>query len=93
MDALAQEPVAPVRLEYAVWLDELGAPGDRPTDDEARPLAFEVAAALPRKRAAISAHLSQIGNLITDDPAGFRLTPQTIERLTRPDEIYWRPLQ
>jgi LmbE family N-acetylglucosaminyl deacetylase len=93
MDALAQEPVAPVRLEYAVWLDELGAPEDRPIDDEARPLAFEVAAALPRKRTAISAHLSQIGNLITDDPAGFRLTPQTIERLTRSDEIYWRPLQ
>ena len=82
----------PLTLEYAIWLDELGMPGDHPRRDEAEAISFDVGAALSRKRAAIAAHATQTTALIDDDPAGFRLTPATIARLTQPTETFWRPL-
>jgi LmbE family N-acetylglucosaminyl deacetylase len=90
--ALARAGTACATLEYAIWLDELGAPGDHPRPEEAERLAFDVSAALPAKRAAVAAHLSQTTDLVPDDPEAFRLTPATIERLTGPAETYWRPL-
>jgi hypothetical protein len=33
-----------------------------------------------------------MGNLIDDDPDGFRLSPDTIDRLTGTSETYWRTL-
>jgi LmbE family N-acetylglucosaminyl deacetylase len=67
-------------------------PGDHPRRDEAEAISFDVGAALSRKRAAIAAHATQTTALIDDDPAGFRLTPATIARLTQPTETFWRPL-
>ena len=48
--------------------------------------------ALASKLAAIAAHESQTTDLIADDPAGFRLTPETIARLTQSTEVFWRPI-
>lgn len=79
------------KLEYAVWLDEFGAPGDQPQADEAAPLVFDVTAGQAAKRAAVYAHASQTTDLIDDDPMGFRLSADTIERLTGSAERYWRP--
>ena len=39
---------------------------------------LDINAFLPAKRAAIQAHRSQYGNLITDDPDGFRLPPELL---------------
>ncbi|KAB0682929.1 PIG-L deacetylase family protein [Aureimonas leprariae] len=89
--ALAATDMPAATLEYAIWLDELGSPEDRPQPDEAERVDFDVAAVLPAKRAAVAAHLSQTGDLIHDDPDGFHLTPATIERLAGPVEAYWRP--
>ena len=91
--ALAHTALHPESLEYAIWLDELGEPGDRPKPGETEPIQISVGDVLAEKRAAIAAHLSQTTDLITDDPRGFRLTPQTIARLTRSTEVYLRPLR
>jgi LmbE family N-acetylglucosaminyl deacetylase len=79
-------------LEYPIWLDEFGEETDRPRDDEARPVVFDVAAVLEAKRAAIAAHLTQTTTLIDDDPNGFRLTKAVIERLATPTETYWQAI-
>ncbi|RZJ02563.1 MAG: PIG-L family deacetylase [Brevundimonas sp.] len=78
-------------LEYAVWLDELGAPADRPRPQEADAVVFDVTSGLAAKRAAVAAHLSQTTALIEDDPTGFRLAEATLQRLCGPAERYWRP--
>lgn len=77
-------------LEYAIWLDEIGAPADHPRLGEVDRVAVDVAAALQSKRLAVEAHRSQTSDLISDDPHAFRLSPETIHRLTGPVEVYWR---
>ena len=76
-------------LEYAIWLDELGAPGDQPLPGEVERVSLAVSG--EHKREALRAHRSQMGALVLDDPGGFVLEPETIERLTGPEEVYWRP--
>jgi LmbE family N-acetylglucosaminyl deacetylase len=89
-DALLRSKQRPCRLEYAIWLDELGVPADWPQTSEAEPIDVDVANAVARKRHAIAAHRSQTTALISDDPNGFRLTDSTIARLTGPLERYWQ---
>lgn len=90
-DALDAAGLDPQRLEYAIWLDELGADGDRPRPGEAERIAFDIAAVVAVKRFAVEAHLSQATSLIPDDPHAFRLAPETVRRLTGPEEPYWKP--
>lgn len=90
--ALRAAGQGPRSLEYAVWLDELGAPADRPAAGEAVAVAFDIADVVEAKRRAVAAHVSQTSDLIDDDPQCFRLTPETIRRLTGPVEAYWRPV-
>ena len=91
MVAAASLPAPPDILEYAVWLDEIGAPDDQPRPEEAVAEIFDISPYVSAKRAAVQAHLSQTTELITDDPTGFRLAPETIDRLVTPLERYWRP--
>lgn len=90
-EALEAAGATPEILEYAVWLDEIGAPEDRPRTGEAERVMIDVSTTLDLKRAAVAAHVSQMGTLIADDPDAFHLTTETIERLTGPQEAYWRP--
>jgi LmbE family N-acetylglucosaminyl deacetylase len=90
--ALQDADLQPERLEYAIWLDELGAAEDHPQSGEAVRISFDIASVVIAKRAATAAHISQTTDLIADDPSAFRLTGATIERLTGPAEVYWRPL-
>jgi LmbE family N-acetylglucosaminyl deacetylase len=87
--ALVSSLIFPLTLEYAIWLDELGAPEDYPRADEAEPVTLDIAAVISAKRAAVEAYTTQTTSLINDDPAGFRLTASTIARLTRPSETFW----
>ena len=50
--ALQHAGAHPLILEYAIWLDELGAPEDRPRQDEAAPIVLDVSEALGHKQAA-----------------------------------------
>ncbi|WP_279482488.1 PIG-L family deacetylase [Aureimonas sp. SK2] len=82
----------PGTLEYAIWLDEIGAPGDHPAPGEMERVDIAIGPALEAKRFAVTAHRTQTGGVIPDDPTAFRLTEATIERLAGPVETFWRPL-
>lgn len=43
-----------------------------------------------KKRAAINAHRTQLGQVVTDDPSGFTLPPGFVEKFLTEDEIFWR---
>lgn len=89
-DALERANQDPERLEYTIWLDELGAPEDFPAPGEVETVRFDNPGMVQIKRRAIAAHQSQLGGLIHDDPTGFFLTPATLDRLIQSTEIYWR---
>jgi LmbE family N-acetylglucosaminyl deacetylase len=42
------------------------------------------------KRAAVDAHQSQLGMIVSDDPAGFTLDPAFIKMFVTQPEIFWR---
>jgi LmbE family N-acetylglucosaminyl deacetylase len=77
-------------FEYAIWLEEFGSPADQPRPGEVESITIDISAVLDAKLRAIAAHQTQIGPLIDDDPEGFRLSADTIQRLTQPVERYWR---
>jgi LmbE family N-acetylglucosaminyl deacetylase len=91
-EAIHRSVLTPMTLEYAIWLEEYGGAADYPRPDEARSIVFDISNEVANKRAAIAAHQSQITNLIDDDPNAFRLSVETITRLTDPCEAYWQPL-
>lgn len=78
--ALAQRSEPARLLEYAIWPGEGGIPPAR--------WRLDVRDVLPHKRAAIACHRSQLGLVIDDDPSGFRLEPEFIDRFLTPDELY-----
>ena len=43
-----------------------------------------------KKRAAIRAHRSQLGEIVTDDPSGFILPAAFIAKFIGEHEIFWR---
>lgn len=90
--ALSEAGVMPERLEYAIWLDEIGHGADWPRPDEAQEIRFDISAVLSSKLNAVCAHRSQTTGLITDAPSAFQLSRATISRLAGPIETYWRPL-
>jgi LmbE family N-acetylglucosaminyl deacetylase len=52
---------------------------------------LEISPFLPRKRAAILAHRTQYGGLITDDPAGFQLPSELLATFDTPFETFLQP--
>jgi LmbE family N-acetylglucosaminyl deacetylase len=92
IEAIRQSALTPMTLEYAIWLEENGLPADYPCADEAQSIVFDISTEVANKRAAIATHQSQTTNLIDDDPNAFRLSVETITRLTGPCEAYWQPL-
>jgi LmbE family N-acetylglucosaminyl deacetylase len=52
---------------------------------------LEISRFLADKRAAIQAHQSQYGNLITDDPGGFSLPPDLLATFETPYETFLQP--
>ncbi len=74
-------------LEYPVWGWTL--PADGPIDTAALGgFRLDVSRHLPRKRAAIMAHLSQHAGIIDDDPDGFQLSSDFIEFFLSPTEAF-----
>lgn len=73
-------------IAYPIWGWTL-PPG---TDVGPAPVGFrlDVSAERPAKRLAVFAHVSQITDMISDDPEGFRLEPEMIERLCGPYERF-----
>lgn len=87
--ALKGRASSPRCLEYIVWAGERGAADDLPSRPEARCWHLDISAARERKRCAIAAHRSQNGEVITDDPAGFVLSPEMRRRAEGPREHFF----
>ncbi len=86
--ALESRGRRPRLIEYLIWLWELAVAADVPRPDEATPWRLDISAVLSRKLAAIAAHRSQTTDLIDDDPAAFRLTPEILAHFSHPWELY-----
>ncbi|GJD76880.1 PIG-L deacetylase family protein [Methylobacterium gregans] len=85
--ALARPRLGTARLyEYPVWGWTL-AP-ETEVGPEPRGYRLDVSAHRAAKVRAVNAHASQTTDLISDDPEGFRLEPQMIERLCGPHERF-----
>lgn len=72
---------APRVLTYVVW------PG--PERPEGRPVTLDITEVLPLKRRAIAAHRSQHGLVVDDDPTGFTLPADLLDRTEQPAEAYF----
>jgi LmbE family N-acetylglucosaminyl deacetylase len=81
------EAIPVSHVAYPVWGWTLAA--ERPIQ-AATPTGFrlDISGFLPAKRAAIRAHRSQYGDLIVDDPGGFRLPPDLLANFDRPFETF-----
>lgn len=85
--ALARPRLGAARLyEYPVWGWTL--PPETEVGPEPRGYRLDVSAHRAAKVRAVNAHASQTTDLIADDPEGFRLEPQMIERLCGPHERF-----
>lgn len=74
-------------LSYPVWgwtlNDDTELPGPFPNG-----MRFNIAGQLDAKRAAIAAHASQHGKVITDDPGGFTISPEFLALFDGPFEVF-----
>jgi len=75
--------------EYPIWLEELGISGDEPGADESMPFRLNISSVLSQKQEAVSKHLSQITDLINDDPEGFRLSSEMLDRFNVDYETFF----
>jgi LmbE family N-acetylglucosaminyl deacetylase len=85
--ACARRPAATL-LEYAVWLEERGSEHDRPGPDDGTMVELDVRRYMPAKAAALAAHRSQLGGLITDARSSFALPPGLVDSAARPNERF-----
>ncbi len=74
-------------FEYLVWAWERATPEELPRENELRGWRVEVTDFLPKKEAAIRAHISQTTQLITDDPTGFVLSAGMLAHFAHPWEV------
>ncbi len=86
---LPPELPAPRCLEYLVWAGERAQLDDLPRTGEAIAWRLDIAEVVERKRAAIAAHRSQLGEIIDDDPGGFTIAPEMRRRAERPVEYFF----
>jgi LmbE family N-acetylglucosaminyl deacetylase len=89
--AAAAAEISDIRhVAYPVWGWTL--PADTPLPRApATGFRLDVSAVLPAKRAAIRAHKSQYGGLVTDDPTGFQLPADLLSVFDTPFETFVQP--
>lgn len=74
-------------LSYPVWGWTLGERNWLPRT-RIHGMRLDVSSHILAKREAIACYRSQIGDLIEDDPSGFRLTPEFLALFERPFEVF-----
>ncbi|MDQ3549373.1 MAG: PIG-L family deacetylase [Chloroflexota bacterium] len=90
--AIAGMLPVPRVIEYPIWVWTLGEPDDLPQADEMSGWRLAISSVLERKLAAIAAHVSQTTPMIDDDPVGWYLKPEVLERFTQPWELFLEPV-
>lgn len=76
-------------VEYPIWLYTTEEKFDAPLKSEVSAFRLDVSSVLKIKRQAISAHCSQITDLIDDDPNGFRLGSDVLNEFDLPFEVFF----
>ena len=74
-------------LSYPVWGWTLGERNRLPRA-RIHGMRLDVSSHITAKRKAIACYRSQIGDLIDDDPSGFRLAPEFVALFERPFEVF-----
>ena len=75
-------------IEYPIWLWEMAGENDLPTEEKVIAWRLDVEKVAGKKQSAIRAHVSQIRDLIDDDPQGFRLSAEVLEHFAAPFEVF-----
>lgn len=89
--ASAVAPIASIKhVAYPVWGWTL-SPDTPLLKTRTAGFRLDISSFLPAKRGAIQAHQSQYGDLISDDPDGFRLPPELLAIFARPFETFILP--
>ena len=78
----------PRMIEYPIWDWDATQRGDQLERGRFSGWRLDIGSVLEMKQDAIAAYRSQITDLIDDDPAGFRLTPEMLENFAYPWELY-----
>lgn len=92
--ALVHKAAPDIRtLEYPLWVWDATSHDQTPSSGEMTAWRIDIASVLEKKKAAVAAHKSQTTQLITDDPGGFVLSKDQIERCLHPYEIFFEPAQ
>lgn len=74
--------------EYPIWLYQNAVSTDIPLLQRGELKYVDIRPYLEQKRTAIGAHVSQVSNLITDDPEGFMLSKEMIAHFLTGREYY-----
>lgn len=74
--------------EYPIWFEGLGQTEDLLNNEEFIVFRLNISSVLDKKRQAILKHHSQITDLIKDDPTGFRLSGEMLDRFNVPYETF-----
>ena len=77
---------SPRLIEYPIW--DWDTKQRRDISQSVDVWRLDISSFLELKRGAIANYRSQIGDLIDDDPQGFRLTPEMLSNFTQPWEVY-----
>src|SRR5690606_21599010 len=78
----------PVILEYLVWFWERTKARELDIDPSVKLWRVGINNQLARKKRAIEAHASQLGQLIKDDPNGFFLSPEMLKKFYTSEELF-----
>ena len=82
-------PTLPKWIEYPIWMWNSQDLGELPRHGEVIAWRLEVTDVLPQKARAINHHVSQLTDLIDDDPDGFTLRDDMLDNFRRPTELYF----
>jgi LmbE family N-acetylglucosaminyl deacetylase len=86
--ALRQCNQAPRLIEYPVWDWDVAQRRSIQGKTGVRAWRLDISRTVKRKQQAIAAYRSQTTDLIDDDPAGFRLSPEMLANFAQPWELY-----
>ncbi|MGI9034417.1 MAG: PIG-L deacetylase family protein [Pyrinomonadaceae bacterium] len=75
-------------IEYPIWLWEMAQDTDLPFEKKVRGWRLDIAEVIEKKQSAIRAHVSQVTDLINDDPQGFRLSAEVLAHFAAPFEVF-----
>lgn len=78
-------------LEYPIWSRLGSSPRDAPHPGEMIAWRIDTTSVQSIKLRAISAHLTQVGNVVDDDPEGFHLHPHMLKPFLQPYDVFLEP--